>query len=105
MSSASPQSGWSPSVGRALLWASGCAALRGEQALVRSEDLFVGLLLAHADSDGEVWRFLDHFGLKARDLLPDDYPVIDSPTLLRVAAGASGPDVSQWDRRVSEFRR
>jgi hypothetical protein len=101
MSSVSPQPGWSPSVERALLWASGCASLRGDKELVGSEDLFVGLFLAHADSDGEVWRFLDHFGLKARDLLPDDYPVIDSITLIRVAAGASGPDVGQWSPELS----
>ena len=101
MSSVSPQLGWSPSVDRALLWASGCAALRGTEARVGSQDLFVGLLLAHPDSDGEVWRFLDHFGLKALDLLPDDYPLIDMPTLRRVAAGASGPDESQWGQDVA----
>ena len=44
---------------------------------VTSKELFVGLLLAHPDPRGEVWQLLDYIGLTARDLLPDDYPVID----------------------------
>ncbi len=95
--------GWSPSVNRALLWASGCASLRMGDGVVRSDELFIGLLLAHPDERGEVWRFLDHFGLTARDLLPDDYPVIDATALQEAAAAASGPDEDRWDSEVSSI--
>jgi hypothetical protein len=71
--------------------------------MVRSEELFLGLLLAHPDENGEVWRFLDHFGLTARDLLPDDYPVIDATALREAAAAAYGPAEDRWAPEVSSI--
>jgi hypothetical protein len=105
MSSVSGASAWSPSVNRALLWASGCAALGGPDLKVSSNELFIGLLLAHPDPSGEVWQLLDHFGLTARDLLPDDYRVIDGQTLDEAAAAARGPDTSDWNPEVSSIMR
>jgi KAP family P-loop domain len=95
--------GWSPSVRKALLWASGCAALGGDHRPITSDDLFVGLLLAHPDPKGEVWQFLDHFGLTARDVLPDDRRVLDDDALRTAAAAARGPDVSDWSPDVSRI--
>src|SRR4051812_5097563 len=94
---------WSPSVNRALLWACGCASLRPGPGPIRSEELFLGLLLAHPDENGEVQRFLDHFGLTARDVLPDDYAVIDTVALERAAAAAHEPSPDEWDRVVAQI--
>ncbi len=71
--------------------------------MVTSNELFVGLLLAHPDPRGEVWQFLDHFGLTARDMLADDYRVIDGDTLGEAAAAARGPDRADWDPEVSSI--
>ncbi len=71
--------------------------------MLRSEDVFLGLLLTHPDDEGEVWRFLAHFGLTARDLLPDDHPVIDAAALDRAAAGAHDTSPDQWDLEVSSL--
>ncbi|MFI7705397.1 P-loop NTPase fold protein [Nonomuraea sp. NPDC049480] len=87
-------------MGRALLWASGCAALGGQDRTVTSNELFLGLLLAHPDPRGEMWQFLDHFGLTARDLLADDYRVIDGAALHEAAAAARGPDPTDLDVEV-----
>jgi hypothetical protein len=78
-------------------------AIRGGERLITSRELFVGLLLAHPDPKGEVWQFLDYFGLTARDLLPDDYPVIDGPVLHAVAAAARTPEPDDFDAEVSEI--
>ncbi|MBE8516909.1 hypothetical protein ILP97_05160 [Amycolatopsis sp. H6(2020)] len=86
---------------KALLWASGTAALDGNHRPITSDDLFVGLLLAHPDPQGEIWQFLGHFGLTARDVLPDDRPVLDHDALRSAAAAARGPDVSDWSSDVS----
>jgi hypothetical protein len=43
-------------VDRALLWASGCAALGGGNRTVSSNELFLGFLLGHPDPRGEVWQ-------------------------------------------------
>ena len=95
--------GWSPSVRKALLWASGCSALGGDHRPITSDDLFVGLLLTHPDPEGEVWQFLDHFGLTARDVLPDDRRVLNDDALRSAAAAARGPDVSDWSPDVSRI--
>ena len=92
--------GWSPSVRKALLWASGTAVINGNRRPVTSDDLFVGLLLTHPDPQGEVWQFLGHFGLTARDLLPIDRPVLDLKALRSAAAAARGPEVSDWSPDV-----
>lgn len=94
---------WSPSTIRALVWASGLAELGGRGGTVTSNELFVGLLLAHPDSRGEVWQFLNHFGLTARDLLPDDSPKMDGDDLRKAAAAASGPDPARWDSEVASI--
>ncbi len=94
---------WSQSVNKALLWASGCAALNGDRRPVTSDDLFVGLLLAHPDKKGDVWQFLAHFGLTARDVLPDDRRVLDEKALHSAAAAARGPDVGDWSPDVSRI--
>ncbi|MEU4520033.1 P-loop NTPase fold protein [Amycolatopsis sp. NPDC024027] len=86
---------------KALLWASGTAALDGNHRPITSDDLFIGLLLAHPDPQGEIWQFLGHFGLTARDVLPDDRPVLDHNALRSAAAAARGPDVSDWSSDVS----
>ena len=101
MASAAGPSGWSPSVNTALLWASGCASLRPGGAEVQTEELFVGMLLAHPDKDGEVWRLLDHFGLTLRDLLPDDYPILDTAVLREAAAAAHDPSPDEWNIEVA----
>jgi KAP family P-loop domain len=103
MSAVSGELGWSPSVRTALLWASGCAALGGEDRMVSPNELFLGLLLAHPDPRGEVWQFLDHFGLTARDLLPDNYRLIDGTALREAATAARGPDPADWDTEVSSI--
>ncbi|RXZ48388.1 P-loop NTPase fold protein, partial [Agromyces binzhouensis] len=93
---------WSPSVNHALQWAGGLATLGGRDGTVSPDDLFLGLLLAHPDEEGEVWCFLAHFDLTARDLLPDDYPAIDHEALQVAAAAApSTPDPERWDAEVS----
>ena len=102
MSAASTTSAWSPSVNTALLWASGFAALGGE-GTVTDNELFLGLFLAHPDPRGEVWQFLSHFGLTVRDLLEDDYPVIDGTALGEAAAAARGPDPTDWNAEVSSI--
>jgi len=92
--------GWSPSVNKALLWASGTAAIDRNRREITSDDLFVGLLLTHPDPQGEVWQFLGHFGLTARDVLPDDRPVLDRNALRSAAAAARGPETSDWSSDV-----
>ncbi|MFC9919556.1 P-loop NTPase fold protein [Agromyces binzhouensis] len=93
---------WSPSVSRALQWAGGLATLGGRDGTISPDDLFLGLLLAHPDDEGEVWCFLAHFDLTARDLLPDDYPAIDHKALQVAAAAApSTPDPERWNVEIS----
>jgi hypothetical protein len=95
----------SPSVQRALEWAAACAALRGEGQTVNSADLFLGILLAHPDDRGEMWALLAHFGLTARDLLPDDYPAITTESLAKAAKTVTGPTQENWDPDVDEILR
>ena len=40
------------------------------------------------------------FGLTVRDVLPDDYPVIDAAALRRAAAAAHSPTPDEWDPDV-----
>src|SRR4051812_15502360 len=96
----SSSTGWSESVRQALLWASAISSIDGTDQPVTANELFLGLLLAHPDDKGEVWQFPDHFGLTARDVLPDDYPVIDRAVLEQAARAARGPDRSDWDADV-----
>ena len=103
MSAATGTSPWSPSVETALLWASGCAAIGGGDRSITSHELFIGLLLTHPDPRGEMWRFLAYFGLTARDLLPDDYRVVDDAALKLAAGAASGPDPTELDAEVSSI--
>jgi hypothetical protein len=103
MSVVSEGRGWTPSVDRALMWASGCAAVAGRGGRVTSNEVFLGLLLAHPDPRGEMWQFLHHFGLTARDLLPDDYRVIDGAALREAAAAARRPDPGDWDGDVTSI--
>ncbi len=81
--SEAPTVNYSPSVQSALLWATATAALRGEdkQPGPGSIDAFIGALLAHPDEEGEVWQLLQYFELTARDVLPDNYPVITRESL------------------------
>lgn len=94
----SPQSG---SVEQALRWAQAVATLRGAGQITEAE-LFIGLLLAHADDRGEVRQFLGHFELTARDVLPDDFPPI-SVEALRAAAARVGDTQFPWDGAVGEI--
>ncbi len=50
-----------------------------------------------------MWRFLAYFGLTARDLLPDDYRVVDDAALKLAAGAASGPDPTELDAEVSSI--
>jgi hypothetical protein len=93
----------SPSVQQALAWAEACAALRGEAQAVNSADLFLGILLAHPDERGEMRVLLTHFGLTARDLLPDDYPAITNASLAQAAKTVTGSTQGSWDPEVSDI--
>jgi hypothetical protein len=86
--------GPSPSFNEALQWAEASAALRGD-GVITEPDLFLGTLLAHPDADGEMYRLISHFGLKARDLLPDDFPKITVQNLRRAAATVGTPPFAQ----------
>jgi hypothetical protein len=81
----------STSTESALRWAIATARHRTAGAMetdyVGPADLLVGAILAHADADGEVAVLLTHFGLTARDVLPDDYPPIRPQDLERWAVG------------------
>ena len=94
-----------PPVPKALAWAEACAALRGEGQKVNSADLFLGILLARPDDQGEMRVLLAHFGLKARDLLPDDYPAITTESLAKAAKTVTGPTEEDWDLDVDEILR
>jgi hypothetical protein len=87
---------------RALAWAEACAALRGEGQAVNSADLFLGILLAHPDGRGEMRVLLTHFGLTARDLLPDDYPVITNDSLAKAAKTVTGSTQGTLDPEVND---
>jgi hypothetical protein len=70
---------------------------------VTENELFLGILLAHPDSRGEMRVFLDHFGLMARDLLPDDYPSLTAENLERATAKVAGADPDTWSPSVNEI--
>lgn len=93
----------SVSVTKALLWAEASAALRGQSYPVTEPDLFLGTLLAHPDTNGEMRRLLSHFGLTGRDLLPDDFPAV-TVDRLRTAAALVGVTESppSLDHRVRD---
>ena len=82
----------SPSVLAALQWAQGAAAHRTANVadptvvVVGSDDLLVGILLAHPQEDGETRVLLGHFGLTARDVLPESYPKLSAADLRHRAA-------------------
>jgi len=94
---------WSASVQQALLWARACATLASARSQVTENELFLGLLLTHPDDQGEMWAVLDHFGLTARDLLPDDYPVVSVDSLERAAANATDVSPDDWSMDVREI--
>ena len=79
----------SPSSQRALGFAQAAARHRSGRpdTEVDLSDLLVGLLLAHPDRDGELRVLLTHFGLTARDVLPDDYPPVTAEDLRIHTAG------------------
>src|SRR5690349_18451826 len=91
----------SESVNRAMRWAEASVALRGGSPVITEVDMVLGALLAHPDPDGELRRLISHFGLTARDVLPDDYPDVTPERLRRAAAsvGAS-PSPSSPDNVV-----
>jgi hypothetical protein len=65
--------------------------------------LFVGVLLGHADSQGEVRQLLDHFELTARDVLPDDFPPVTVESLRAAAATVTARETPTMDRAVDEI--
>ena len=79
----------SPSSRRAMAFAAAAARIRDGfgSPVVRPDDLLVGVLLSHPDREGEGRVLLGHFGLTARDVLPDDYPQLDPDELRRHTAG------------------
>ena len=85
----------------ALRWAEAASALRGPGRLVDETDLFLGTLLADPDSDGEMRRLIGHFGLSARDLLPDNFPLVTVDSLRQAAATVAGVARSR-DSRVED---
>ncbi|GAF48259.1 P-loop NTPase fold protein [Rhodococcus wratislaviensis] len=90
MSEAPDQTSMSQSLERALRWAEASSALRGPGRPVDETDLFLGTLLAHPDTDGEMRRLIGHFGLSARDLLPDNFPLVTVDSLGQAAATVAG---------------
>jgi hypothetical protein len=92
----------SPSIYTALRWAQTVAVLRGSGPITVVE-LFVGVLLAHADSQGEVRQLLDHFELTARDVLPDDFPPVTVEGLRAAAATVTARETPTRDRAVDEI--
>lgn len=46
--------------------------------VVEAGDLLLGVLLSHPDADGEGRVLLAHFGLTARDVLPEGYPRLEA---------------------------
>ena len=100
MSDTQSSVGRSPSVDQALLWAEASAALRGPGRQVTETDLFLGTLLAHPNADGEMRRLLGHFGLTARDLLPDDFPQVTPDNLRHAAARVGTADPASHDIQV-----
>ncbi|WP_432936409.1 P-loop NTPase fold protein [Kribbella sp. CA-253562] len=93
-------SGRSASFAGALRWAEASAALRGAGRPVTESDLFLGTLLAHPDPDGEMRRLIGHFGLTARDLLPDDFPKITLESLRHAAATVGSQSPGSQDEQV-----
>lgn len=84
----------SPSTDTAVRWAVAAGRHRSgggtDGGFVQAGDLLVGALLAHPDDDGELAVLLRHFGLTARDVLPEDYPPVGPDDLQRW--GADLPD-------------
>ncbi len=95
-------SGRSGSFEEALRWAEASAALRGAGQTVSEPDLFLGILLAHPDPDGEMRRLIGYFGLTARDLLPDDFPKITLDSLRQAAATVGASPLGQ-DQQVTQI--
>jgi hypothetical protein len=54
--------------------------------IVEPEDLLVGVLPAHPSEHGEARVLLEHFGLTARDVLPEGYPKVPVADLRQRAA-------------------
>jgi hypothetical protein len=104
MTQSPPGENWSPSVNRALQWAEACGSLNGS-AQVSDTEVFLGVLLAHPDQNGEMRTLLSHFGLTGRDLLPDGYPAITVDTLRRAAATVSQVSADRWDDDVEVIVR
>jgi hypothetical protein len=102
MSETTLQASWSASVEAAMRWAQACATLRGSRQVGENE-VFLGILLAHPDSAGEMRVLLEHFGLKARDLLPDDYPPINVDALRHASATVGATDPTQWAVATGEI--
>jgi hypothetical protein len=80
----------------ALRWAGAAAAHRTAagalpDVLVEPDDLLVGILLAHPGEQGEARVLLEHFGLTARDVLPETYPKLPVADLRQRAADVN-PD-------------
>jgi hypothetical protein len=101
--------GLSESSKRALAWASATAQERmggpSAQAVVEPADVLVGLLLAHPDPGGEARVLLEHFGLTARDLLPEGYPQVRPEALQRWGRNiglSEPPFISSEGERVIE---
>jgi KAP family P-loop domain len=93
----------SPSVDNALRWAEACASLSGGGPTITPTDLFLGILIAHPDDKGEMRVLLAHFGLTARDMLPDDYPVVTPENLREAAKSVSRPSPDTWDPDVQNI--
>jgi hypothetical protein len=86
----------SPSTHAALGWAAAAAcnrAQRAEPVDVEPADILVGLLLSHARPNGEARVLLSHFGLTARDVLPEAYPLVSGDELQRYADGVSATEL------------
>ena len=69
---------------------------------VEPDDLLVGILLAHPGERGEARVLLGHFGLTARDVLPESYPKLPVADLRQRAASVdSGTDPQLGPRTMS----
>jgi hypothetical protein len=106
MSCTQPAAPYSNSVMAAFRWAGIAARIRERTApgqsdpLINGVDLFLGVLLAHADEDGELNVILTHFGVTARDVVGDAYPAI-TPDSLRAVAEQALPATGLPDDNTS----
>ncbi|WP_328524062.1 P-loop NTPase fold protein [Kribbella sp. NBC_00359] len=92
-----------PSIDRARLWAQASSTIRGPEQPVNEFDLFLGTLLAGPEAHGEMRTLIGYFGLTARDLLPDYFPIVTVENLRRAAATIDPASTPRQEANVLEI--